>query len=160
MLFFLCQGGAALLIDFLCFAKPSLCNLSGVVEVVNPGKVVVIRHRVGLGPFRLFSDGTFILCLGRLIWHLRMLLLMRSDLESLVTLKVCCQVSLSGRKPKIVPHVNLFVGGLCLITKLGCLFEVFHSFCAFVGPDHRLFTLCSGVDHVRLCGLLRLRLGR
>ena len=89
-----------------------------------------------------------------------MLLMMGSDLESLVMLKGCCQVAFSGRKPKTVPHVNLFVGRLCLITKLGCLLEVFHSFCVFVGPDHRLFTLCSGVDHVRLCGLLRLRLGR
>ena len=47
-----------------------------------------------------------------------------------------------------------------MITELGRLFEAFLTFCAFTGPDHRLFTLCSGADHIHLFGLLRLRLLR
>ena len=160
MLFFLCQGGAALLKDFLCFDKPGFGHFSGVVEEVNPGKFVVVRHAIGFGPLRLSSDDAFILCLSWLSWHLRRLLLFGSDLKSLITLKVCCQLSLSGGRDKIVRKKNCLVTRLFLITNLGRLLEAFLFFCAFFNPDHRLFMFDSGADHDHLVSLLRLRLGR
>jgi len=64
------------------------------------------------------------------------LISLRSSLESLIKLKVFWLVSLRGVGDKIDPQIKVFVGGFLLITKFGCLLEVFIGVSLFFERDH------------------------
>ena len=153
MFLLLCQCRAALLIDFLCFVKLSFGHLSGVIEVVNPGNFVVVRHAIGFSSLRLLSNHAFTCCLRRL-------LLFGDDFVSLITLKVCFQLSFRGGRDKIVREKWCLGTRLFLESNLGRLLEVFLIFCAFFVYDHGLITVVIGADHVYLEDFWRFVLSR
>ena len=124
-----------------------MCPLSRVIEEVNSGELIEVRHLVGPFSLVLFSEHAFMRVFCGLLYLLGILIFLGSGLVSLVKLLACLLFGLSGRNINIDDKRDFFLDGFLLITTFGRLLAVIIVVGLFFGSDHWLCFLLIRCDH-------------